>query len=263
MKEAKNNLKKLVGGIFALLVMAIAGIFGIDYLLEHDNYEKSPLEEYYLGAEDLTGAELKAFLHELISTDVVAVSYAKAKIALAEADRDPDNPTKVITIYSRTVVNGEWDSTSWHREHVWPNSRLGIERVKESEINQGSDLHNLRTIVPAVNSSRSNKVFANETGPDTYFPGDDDKGDVARILFYMVIRYPQLDLVDEVLANDPETNYTPEGAKMAVLACLLEWHIQDPPDDFERNRNEVIYKWQNNRNPFIDHPEFVAMIFGE
>jgi hypothetical protein len=49
---------------------------------------------------------------------------------------------------------------------------------------------------------------------------------------------------------------------MAMLNTLLQWHIDDPVDDFERNRNDVIYGYQNNRNPFIDYPEFVGMIFG-
>ena len=265
----KINLKR-VSGLIVLIIIIIVAISGCDFFYDfldyiyddNDPYAPLPLEEYYEDAEGLDGDELRVFLTTLISTDVNGVSYANAKIALAEADADPNDPTKVITIYSRDRVNAEWDSTSWHREHVWPNSRLGVERVGEKEINQASDLHNLRAIVPRVNSSRGNKVFSDETGAETYYPGDEDKGDVARILFYMVIRYPELSLVNEVLPNNPETNYTPEGAKMAVLSCLLEWHQQDPPDDFERNRNEVIYRWQHNRNPFIDHPEFVAMIFG-
>src|SRR5690554_2033887 len=185
---SKKNSKKIISGIIGLIVIIIGGIFGLDYFYNDDNhYEPLPLEEYYEGAEGLEGNELKEFLTALVNTDFTGVSYVQAKEALAEADADPNNPTKVLTIYSRDRVNAEWDSTSWHREHVWPNSRLGIERVSESGINQASDLHNLRAIVPAINSSRSNKVFAEETGPETYYPGDDDKGDVARILFYMVI----------------------------------------------------------------------------
>ncbi|MCK9536380.1 MAG: endonuclease [Bacilli bacterium] len=261
---------KRISGLISLFVIIIIALSGCDFFYDlidffdnNDQYTLLPLEEYYKEAEGLDGDQLSDFLTELIGSNVKGLSYAEAKSALAEADCDPNDPTKVITIYSRDRVNAKWDSTSWHREHVWPNSRLGVRRVGESEINQASDLHNLRAIVPRVNSSRGNKVFSNETAADTYYPGDEDKGDVARILFYMVIRYPELSLVNEVLPNDPETNYTPEGAKMAVLSCLLMWHQEDPPDDFERKRNEVIYKWQNNRNPFIDHPEFVAMIFGD
>lgn len=261
----KSSVKKLVGGVVSLIVIALAAIFGYDYILDNngDGYPQLPLEEYYESAEGLIGEELREFLTELVSTNVIPVTYGDARQALAEADADPNNPGKVLTIYSRESVDAEWnDGNNWTREHVWPNSRLGVDRVENHQANIASDLHNLRAIVQSVNSSRGNKIFSDETGPDTYYPGDADKGDVARILFYMVIRYPSLELVDEVLPKDSEDNYTPEGAKMAVLTCLLRWHREDPPDDFERQRNEVIYRRQKNRNPFIDHPEFVEMIFG-
>ena len=72
--------------------------------------------------------------------------------------------------------------------------------------------------------------------------------------------YPELTLDDVGLDNEGNT-YTPEGAIMGKLSVLLNWHKEDPVDDFERNRNEVIYGYQRNRNPFIDHPEFVHYIF--
>ncbi len=52
------------------------------------------------------------------------------------------------------------------------------------------------------------------------------------------------------------------GRKMGNLEVLLQWHLDDPVDEFERNRNEVIYSYQGNRNPFIDYPEFVSIIWG-
>lgn len=258
---SKLAKKKILGYIISIIVILVGGYFAKDYIIDNP-YEDTPLSEYYLPVEGLEGKELMDALHDIISTNIVGVNYGDARVALAEADVDPNDDTKVLTIYSRESVNKTWDGgDTWAREHVWPNSRLGIERVENHKINQASDLHNLRAIVPRVNSSRSNKVFGPETTSDTYFPGDEDKGDVARILFYMVIRYPELKLVEEVLDNDPETNYTPDGAKMAILSYLITWHYEDPVDDFERNRNEVIYSYQKNRNPFIDHPEFVAKIF--
>ena len=255
--------KKVLRYIITIIIIVIGGYFGKDYILPEEpiQYGDLPLEEYYATVEGLEGQELMDELNTIVTTNMVGIDYAGAKEALANADVDPNDATKVLTIYSRESVNRVWDSDSWHREHVWPNSRLGIERVGESEISQASDLHNLRAIVPSVNSSRSNKVYGPETGADTYFPGDQDKGDVARILFYMVIRYPQLQLVEEVLENDPDTNYTPAGAKMSILSYLIQWHYEDPVDDYELHRNEVIYEYQNNRNPFIDHPEFVEKIF--
>ena len=192
---------------------------------------------------------------------MLKVTYADAKVALAEADKDPNDSSKVLTIYSRDSVTGAWKSGNegWTREHVWPNARLGMDRVSESDWNQASDLHNLRTIVQRINSSRSDKYFDYTTDENSYYPGEDDKGDVARILFYMATRYPFLELVDYDI--DEYDAYEPTGAKMGKLSVLLEWHNEDPVDEFERNRNEVIYAWQNNRNPFIDHPEFAVKIF--
>lgn len=267
MKRVKyqNRIKKSLFLLLFLFVFTLTGCDLIDEWLKdvvEDPYEILPLEEYYEGAVGLTGNVLRDYLEELISSNVKGVTYGEAKVALAEADVHPEDDTKVLTIYSREAAPREWISgnAGWTREHVWPNSRLGLDRVEEKQVNQASDLHNLRAIIQSVNSSRGNKFFDDTTDANSYFPGNDDKGDVARILFYMVIRYPFLELVDYDLPDD-DSAYEPRGAKMSKMSRLLEWHKEDPVDDFERQRNEVIYKWQGNRNPFIDHPEFVRMVF--
>ncbi len=235
-------------------------------IIQHGVFEDASLLEidytgYYDGIEGLHGEALVAALRTIIHQDIVRKSYAEAREILQDADVHPDHDDKVLTIYSRDAVARVWDETSWQREHVWPNSRLGVPRVTNTERNIASDLHNLRAIVPTINSSRSNKVFSTSTTSDTYDPGALDRGDVARILFYMVVMYPELSLVNEILPNDPETNYTLEGAKMAVFNDLLSWHRADEVDQFEQQRNEVIYQYQNNRNPFIDHPYLVTLIW--
>jgi endonuclease I len=270
-KKKINSSVKLIYSIISLLIIAVGGYFGYSEFFVEDKdplnnqYEDLPIEEYYQGAEGLNGIKLKNFLNQIVSSNIKGVKYSEAKVALAEADVDPSDSTKVLTIYSRDSVTGPWTvgGTVWAREHVWPNSRLGLERVEEREISQASDLHNLRAIVPRINSSRSNKIYDVTTDENSYYPGEYDKGDVARILFYMATRYPILELVDIELPNDGDTNYTLAGAKMGKLKVLLQWHLEDPVDDFERHRNEIIYKWQSNRNPFIDHPEFADKIFGD
>ena len=95
---------------------------------------------------------------------------------------------------------------------------------------------------------------------DTFEPPDVAKGDVARAMFYMDVRYagdtdgePDLQLVDEVNTS---------GTQLGKLSTLIHWHFQDPPDDFERQRNNLIYtNWQGNRNPFVDHPEWVLKVW--
>ena len=171
---------------------------------------------------------------------------------LDDTDRDPNNANNLILVYLGTSVSGVWDGGStWNREHVWPQSLLGVSAVN-NVANAASDLQNLKPANPAENSSRSNKYFDNITSAHTYNPRDAVKGDIARILLYMDLAYSNLNLV----------NTYPATYQMGKLDVLLQWHLQDPVDDFERNRNEIIFEYQKNRNPFIDHPEFVEKIWG-
>jgi endonuclease I len=202
---------------------------------------------YYLSAEGLSGTELVNALRTIVNTGFVYKSYDDARYILNESDADPNNPSNVILIYTGWSVSGVWDAgATWNREHVWPQSLLGYDTA------MSADLHNLKPSNPGTNSSRGNKYYDYITDTDSYEPRDEVKGDVARILLYMTIKWDTLTLVDTV----------PSTYEMALLSVLLEWHELDPVDDFERNRNEVIYSYQNNRNPFIDYPEFVDLIWG-
>ncbi|MCD6206026.1 MAG: endonuclease, partial [Candidatus Marinimicrobia bacterium] len=210
---------------------------------------------YYDAAKGKAGAELKAALNTIVNTGLHQVSYGDARFILNETDQDPENPANIILVYRGASVSGDWDSgTTWNREHVWPQSLLGVD-VNNNSINVGSDLHNLKPANPSENSSRGNKYYDNQTTTISYAPRDEVKGDLARILFYMVIMY-------EVAPLDLElVNHTPNLYEMALLNVLLEWHELDPVDDFERNRNEIIYSYQHNRNPFIDSSGFVDRIW--
>jgi len=214
-------------------------------------------EGYYEGADGLTETNLKLFLRTLVTTGFVGVSYGDARYILDETDRDPNNSNNLILVYLGTSAPGTWSCSTastcnWNREHVWPQSLLG-ESASNSVINVASDLHNLKPADWGENSSRSNKYFDNTTTADSYAPRDEVKGDVARILFYMTVMYSNLNLVNS-------TN--PSVYQMAMLDRLLQWHLEDPVDSFEQHRNDVIYSYQHNRNPFIDHPEFVEKMWG-
>jgi endonuclease I len=207
--------------------------------------------EYYMSAQGLTGIDLLLELRSILIDTASLLTYGEARYILDETDADPDVPGNVILVYSAYSVSGVWDGgITWNREHVWPQSLLGVS-VTNSTIGAGSDLQNLKPANPSFNSSRGNKYFDNVTTSSSYEPRDEVKGDIARILFYMVVMYDYLSLVDQ----------NPNTYQMALLSVLLQWHILDPVDDFERNRNEVIYSYQGNRNPFIDYPEFVELIW--
>jgi len=184
-------------------------------------------------------------------------------------------------VYKNTSINNShfaYDSNNpvhlnyWNREHVWAKSlgSFGLGGTYENSPAH-TDLHNLKPSDMSINSDRSNKGFDNggsqhAEATNCYYTNnsweapDNVKGDIARILFYMDIRYDGSN--NEPNLNLTEALNTYPNPQIGVLSTLLEWHINDPVDDFEENRNDVIYTWQNNRNPFIDHPEFVNMIWG-
>jgi len=198
---------------------------------------------YYASLSGLSGTALKTELARIISTGVKSISYSATSYVLDETDVDPAKPGNILLVYNRASVSGVWDgATTWNKEHVWPQSKLGTA--------SDSDLHNLKPSNPRINSDRGNLPFVAGTGSygvrgSGWFPGEDDKGDIARIVFYMNTRWG--------LAIN---------SGIGSLSTFIQWHNEDPVDAFERNRNDVIYANQNNRNPYIDHPELVALIYG-
>jgi uncharacterized repeat protein (TIGR02543 family) len=207
---------------------------------------------YYEGIDGLYGDDLFLELNDIVNFGVTMQSYGDARYILNISDQDPDNPNNVILVYTNQSVDGTWDfGATWNREHVWPQSLLGVS-TNNSSRHEGADLHNLKPAQTSENGSRGNKYYDDFMSTSSYEPRDEVKGDVARILFYMVVMYDHLELVSQ----------TPGTYQMAMFDVLLEWHADDPVDDFERNRNDVIATYQNNRNPFIDHPELVDKIWG-
>ncbi len=226
---------------------------------------------YYDPAAGKTGSALKAALHNIIK-DHTAYSYGDLWDILSDSDEDPSHPSNVILIYSgisRSKSLHGGNQGDWNREHVWAKSHGGF----GTSMPAGTDAHHIRPADVQVNSLRGHLDFDNGGSPvpgapgcykddNSFEPRDAVKGDVARMIFYMAVRYeggggePDLEVVDRV-----NTYPDPEHGK---LSTLLQWNAQDPPDDFERNRNDVIYyDYQHNRNPFIDHPEYVSMIWGD
>lgn len=226
---------------------------------------------YYDDAEGLTGNELKAALHNIIKGHV-EYSYDDLRDFLLKAtDEDPNNSNNVILLYTgRSQAKNTFggNSNDWNREHVWAKSHGDFGTTPPA----GTDCHHMKPTDVSVNSTRGNLDFDMGGSPiaeapgcyvdgDSFEPRDAVKGDVARMIFYMAVRYeggsgePDLEVVDHV-----NTYPNPEHGKLSVL---LQWNEQDLPDDFEMNRNEVIYSYQENRNPFIDHPEYVQEIWGD
>jgi hypothetical protein len=191
-------------------------------------------EGYYQSLNGLTGSAFTTALRQLITSRGTATGSTSQ---VQSVDRVGSS---YYLIYDGMGPYG-------NREHTWPQSKLGT--VKD-------DLHNLRASNSTTNSNRGNLPFVEDgktyTGNQPYgkfsggwYPGDEHIGDVARIILYISIRY---NLNIDVVGN---------------LQTFLQWHEMDPVNDFERTRNDRIFGIQNNRNPFIDHPELVDIYFGQ
>ena len=227
---------------------------------------------YYKGVESKSGEALKQVLNEKISGHV-DFSYSFAKHIINYSDSDPENSDNVILFYlqqSRNADNYGTGGDNINREHVWAKSHGNFADIRPMD----SDAHNLRPADASVNVDRSNKDFdkvqsigtQHSEATDCWYtssawePGDATKGQVARILFYMATRYEgedeemDLEVVDEL--------FTAGKKEHGKLSTLLEWNKQYPPSDFERRRNERLFRIQQNRNPFVDHPEFADFIWG-
>ncbi|WP_203364574.1 endonuclease [Bacillus sp. REN10] len=229
--------------------------------------EEAPLDDYYKAAYGKTGNELKASLHEIID-DHTQLSYDEVWEALKETDEDPANSNNVILLYSgqsRSKSLNGGDVGDWNREHVWAKSHGDF----GTSHGPGTDIHHLRPTDVKINSTRGSLDFDNGGSPvkncdgcfktaNSWEPPDRVKGDVARMIFYMAVRYEKGDRVDLELNEKLNNGNNPYHGKQSVL---LKWHKQDPVNEFERKRNDTIQKWQGNRNPFIDHPEWADMIW--
>jgi len=221
---------------------------------------------YYSGVSG-TGAALKQSLASAMTSGHIQRAYGDFRFSAALHDADPNVSGNILLVYNLQSVSGTWDSgATWNREHVWPQSRQPGSASNSSRGNLG-DPHALRPANPSVNSSRGNKPFgfATTTGSfgslgSYYFPGDADKGDIARNLFYSATRWASLGLT--------LTNSFPSGNEMGGLDAFVAWHYADIPDEFERRRNHVIYSsahnptyHTNNRNAYIDLPGAVWSVF--
>ena len=229
---------------------------------------------YYAPAQGLEGQALRAALHGVVRGHT-RHSYSMVWEILEEADEDPANPSNVIDFYTgRSIPKAQRDQGGntpdfWNREHLWAKSH-GFPGESQHAF---TDAHHLRAADKSVNGDRGNLDFDeggqahDECGAcpfdaDSWDPGPARRGDVARALLYMDLRYdgsdggtPDLELVERT---------TSIGERhFGHLCTLLVWHEEDLVDDAERRRNDIVFSWQGNRNPFVDHHEWVQSIWGD
>ena len=242
---------------------------------------------YYSSCEGYSGQTLLAKLYDVIKGHTV-VSYAGLWGMFNNADIDADG--KIIDMYSTKRWTPETEQcgnistnigSCYNREHSFPKSWFGGDVSP-----MYTDAFQLYPTDGVVNGQRDNYPFgecANGVSKPDYngwsalgrlgtstFPGytgmvfepdDEYKGDFARTYFYMATRYYNL-------ISGWDSPMLDDGSQFPAfttwaLNLLLKWHRQDPVSDKELARQEVVYGYQHNRNPYIDHPELVEYIYGD
>ena len=251
---------------FSTLVLLVLANFGL--------WAQIP-NGYYNNANGKTGDELKIALHNIIKGHHV-VSYNGLLNAFAYTDCKPNG--KIWDIYSNieyspsTGICGEYEleGDCWNREHTWPQSWFNESTTPRS------DLFHVYPTDGFVNGQRSNYPYGevnrpiytsgngSKLGPcvtsgytgRVFEPIDEYKGDIARGYFYMSVRYYSED-------GDWGTSGMTNKSEILpwAMTMLLRWSDEDPVSDKEIARNNAVYGYQNNRNPFIDHPEYARMIW--
>jgi len=237
------------------------------------------IPEYYSSVNfTQDGNALKDDLSTLIiNTHTTLIPYTSGSTdtwdVIHISDLDVTIPNNVILFYgyddtdndtfndrTRAIAYQQGNSPCigyWNREHVFAKS-LANPSLETDFPGPGTDVHNLRAADCQMNSTRNNNYFRDGSGnsflDEDFYPGDEFKGDVARIILYMYLRYPtqcepiNIGVGDRTYASD-------------VPNIFLEWNEEDPVSEFERNRNDVIYSFQGNRNPFIDNPYLATLIW--
>ena len=245
---------------------------GIHPLIVETSAQATYNESYYSSTRNKKGSDLKSALHNIIKGHT-ELSYGDLWDALSYTDEDTANTNNVLLLYtgwSYAKTNHGGNVDQWNREHVWAKSHGDFGTTPPA----GTDLHHIRPTDVSVNSKRGNLDFDNggslyidgdgNTGcyydSDSWEPRDAVKGDVARMMYYMVVRYEGEEGYDLELVD-----YTPSTTSNQPLfgkqSTLYQWHQNDAVDNWERRRNDRIYNtYQHNRNPFIDHPEFAERL---
>ncbi|MCR5786131.1 MAG: endonuclease [Acholeplasmatales bacterium] len=250
------------------------------FVLDNTNNEERGVPSAYYDTLNLSyvDVDFRENLSELINKDFVHYTYKKAYDILNETDVDPDNENNVICMYSgKSIKNTDHSSiTGFNREHTWAKSHgFGNQKTYETS-NPWCDVHHLRATWCNINSTRNNSDFY-EFGPDetykemfgckyndTHFePRDEVKGDVARMMFYMATMYGFDGKFNLSLTNDSTTASSDGNGVFGNLDTLVKWSLEDPVSSTEIHRNNVAYKYQKNRNPYIDHPELVQIAYPE
>ncbi|MEX2349365.1 MAG: endonuclease [Flavobacteriaceae bacterium] len=234
-------------------------------------------QPYYNNVDlTLTGQAMYDELQQKISTHNTSFTYGDARDVLIFTDENPSNTNDVLLTYGYNDNDGNCTtdrsrdkndfggmSCEYNREHVFARSQPVPDM---GDANNGStgivaDPHNIRATDQQMNNTRGSKLFqdgsgnAGDVGSGNWYPGDEWKGDVARMIMYMYTRY----------GNQCLPSYAGVGSfqgSTQMLQTFLDWNAEDPVSAYEDQRNDYLQTTYSNRNPFIDNPYLATVIWG-
>lgn len=237
-------------------------VYSNDYIQE-PKFNPIDADEYYSDINfNVESSILFDSLKDLVNDGFTAYEYGEARYILQYTDEYINGNGYLFGTYNGKMIEPKWDKgATWNREHLWPASRLPSGTHSNDKADEGSDLFNLRVSDSGINSSRSNDYYS-EKGDGGYYPNvsggqGDHRGDVARSIFYMGLKYADLGL--KVVENP---RYDKDNIfEMGKLSTLLKRNKEDPVSKWEMQRNERIYEYQGNRNPFVDYPDLADYLY--
>jgi|TARA_R110000823_G_scaffold311448_1_gene437132 endonuclease I len=223
----------------------------------------------------LTGQDLYFALQQKIENASTSFNYGDTRDSMKITDEDPENNNNVLLLYgyddagscttdrSRDKDDFGGSSCQYNREHTFArsNANPSMGNVDNGTTGIGADPHNIRPTDQQMNNNRGSKKFADgsgnagDVGSGYWYPGDEWKGDVARIMMYMYTRYG--DRCKPSLNGNGALQGSTE-----MLQVYLQWNAEDPVTDFEDQRNPYLENFYGNRNPFIDNPYLATLIWG-
>ena len=258
-------------------------------------------QESYYNDVDLTlyGTQLKeALATKITASHTRVLEYTSGRPDVWDAtratDENPNNTNEVILFYGWEDGSDQDDTNDrarsknlqdsgngatfvWNREHVFPKSLANP--ILDTDIpGPATDAHHLRAADRSRNSARNNRKYGRGTGTSKYstldfhegldgpntaawYPGDEWKGDAARMIMYMYVHYGSVCLPTAVGVGSKQ--FTPDE----MIDLFLKWNVEDPVSEIEKARNTYHgntqnYAAQGNRNPFIDNPYLATRIWG-
>ncbi len=262
------NIKKIMmTGLLASTILVVNFKQSIaSSFFDEKYYNEVAPEGYYKRVNLNDDSEvIKETLGQIISANYVKHSYKDNNTVLKYTDPYPKGSGKAICIYSGRAL----ESGAWNKEHVWAKSH----GFPNESYEPYCDAHHLRPSTTKINSTRSNKDFGevpnatpdaygNKTNNVLFEPRDEVKGDIARMMFYMETRYGSNTKYNLKLVNSQTTSASDLNGRFGNLETLIKWHYEDPVSKEEIYRNNVIFdNYQHNRNPYIDHPEYVDYVY--